>query len=78
MNSRELALFEKVFGAVIEGGLYQTKSKLAASMEAKGYIVKREYKLPDPHFGTITIAGYDQTVLGNALYCMSDHCKGTS
>ena len=78
MNKRELDLLEAVFAAEIHGaishgiGMYQTKSKLAAKLEADGYLVKLREVLAGRF--PVVVEGYRLTILGNATYCMSARC----
>jgi hypothetical protein len=71
MTKAELKMLERAFACEIEGRLLQTKSKLAQQLVCDGYLVSVEERIPFPPLGTMTVAGFRLTLLGNLTYCMS-------
>ncbi len=79
MNKQELKILERAFGAEIESaldrgkcGLIQTKSKLAESLCAEGYLRLSIYVLSGRF--PVYVNGYELTDLGRLAYCTSDLC----
>lgn len=75
MNKRKIALLEKAFDAEITAALdntglfvVQTKSKLAAELEAEGLL--RKLTVTMNGWPAIEITGYALTELGRMTYCM--------
>lgn len=72
MKNTELKLLEKIFAKEIDGGVYQTKRKMAKKLEDEGYIQLVEKHLGRDRLGSIVVKGYVLTIMGNLSYCMSD------
>ena len=69
MTKAKLAILEKAFGAEVENRLpFQSKSKLATSLWADGYL-----KSMTVHFGNVSVEGWQLTHLGRYTYC--ETCK---
>lgn len=75
MNKRKLALLEKAFDAEVTSALnktglfvMQTKSRLAAELEAEGLLRKQTIKMDG--WPAVEITGYVLTELGRMTYCM--------
>lgn len=71
MNKKELEFLEKVFAKEIDGGVFQTKSKMARKLEDEGYIQKVRMSFGRDRLGEITADGYVLTIKGNITYCSS-------
>lgn len=79
MNKQELRILERAFSAEIDAalnknicGLIQTKSKVAESLCADGYLRLTTHVLRGQF--SVYINGYELTELGRLAYCTSDLC----
>ena len=74
MTKTELLFLEKVFAKEIQGSFLQSKSKLAKSLEEKGFL-KKVRRTFGGSWIEVVCEGYVLTILGNVTYCTSDLCK---
>lgn len=70
MTKAEMNCLEKAFAAEIEGRMFQSKSKLAASLADEGYLSPAVEKFPSA-LGEIVCHGWQLTHLGRITYCAS-------
>jgi hypothetical protein len=77
VNKQELALLEKVFDREIEGtlrgfhGVFQSKSKLAASLAERGLLLRVVATMGRDALGAITVEGWMLSEAGRYAYCSS-------
>lgn len=68
MTKSEMSLLEKAFVAEIEGRLFQTKAKLAASLADRGYLEPAVQRFPSA-LGDVVCKGWQLTHFGRLTYC---------